>query len=628
MKTKNIFRPSAARNSSYRMLPAFSVLVLSASSALAQLTYDANTGTTGAQDGAGAGWNTANVNFWNGSSNVVWSNGLADTAIFGAAPAGTGGTVAVGTVNVGTIQFNPQTTTGYTLSGGSITLGTGITTTSSVNSTISSVISGSNGLAFNSVLNAQNGVALSAANDYTGITILSTGGRITAGNATALGSSAGATASVLGGNHTVVNALTTIQINTSTSEAFVLNGQGSIASGNAPGALRLSNGITLSSFVQLGSDAQLSGTFGTGTLNGDLDLAGFRLAVGNGNNAISANVNGVVTGATGGFGVSLNGGTNVVNLSNAGNTYAGTTEVFGGGTIGLGGNAVLGGSTVVFSGGGVRSTDANARTVTNQVGTFTGNATFGATTTQTGELSFTNTAQSSLGNAARTFTTNVNTTFNTPFSSSGATGGIVKAGLSTLTLTGESTYAGATTVGAGTVLVNNTAGSGTGTGIVNVTTATFGGNGIIGGIAGATGAVTINNDGFAAPGDPSVALGIGTLSIGSASFNRDMVFGNGSTLSIGVSGATSDLLRVFGGLDLSGTDTLAITGTLDGFTNYQIATYTGPLTSTFNSVTGLTGGYMVDYTTPGSIFLTIPEPSTAMLGGLALLLAFRRRRSD
>ena len=34
------------------------------------LTYDADTGAAGAQDGAGTGWNAANSNFWGGAADV------------------------------------------------------------------------------------------------------------------------------------------------------------------------------------------------------------------------------------------------------------------------------------------------------------------------------------------------------------------------------------------------------------------------------------------------------------------------------------------------------------------------------------------------------------------------------
>ncbi|MGH8091938.1 MAG: autotransporter-associated beta strand repeat-containing protein [Chthoniobacterales bacterium] len=77
---------------------------------------------------------------------------------------------------------------------------------------------------------------------------------------------------------------------------------------------------------------------------------------------------------------------------------------------------------------------------------------------------------------------------------SGRTGGsLIKIGTTTLTLTGANIYTGGTTVSAGTLVINNTTGSGTGTGAVNVTGGTLGGKGIISGV------VTVNSGAFLAP---------------------------------------------------------------------------------------------------------------------------------
>ena len=85
-------------------------------------------------------------------------------------------------------------------------------------------------------------------------------------------------------------------------------------------------------------------------------------------------------------------------------------------------------------------------------------------------------------------------------------GGLTKLGTGSLTLLAASTYNGGTIVSAGTLLVNNTTGSGTGEGSVVVqTNATLGGSGSIGG------AVTVESGGTLAPG-PSA---IGTLTINS-----------------------------------------------------------------------------------------------------------------
>jgi autotransporter-associated beta strand protein len=65
------------------------------------------------------------------------------------------------------------------------------------------------------------------------------------------------------------------------------------------------------------------------------------------------------------------------------------------------------------------------------------------------------------------------------------TGSLLKIGTGTLTISGADTYTGATTVTAGTLMLNNRTGSATGTGPVNVAAGTLGGKGII------AGAVTI-----------------------------------------------------------------------------------------------------------------------------------------
>ncbi|HSU54046.1 MAG TPA: hypothetical protein VLT36_08325 [Candidatus Dormibacteraeota bacterium] len=89
----------------------------------ATFTWDANTGTSGAQDGAGI-WRpvSSNTNWWDGTTNVVWVNDVnsPNNAIFGA-NSGAAGTVSIspsGTTNsVGAITFNAPGSGNYTISG-------------------------------------------------------------------------------------------------------------------------------------------------------------------------------------------------------------------------------------------------------------------------------------------------------------------------------------------------------------------------------------------------------------------------------------------------------------------------------------------------------------------------------
>jgi fibronectin-binding autotransporter adhesin len=145
------------------------------------------------------------------------------------------------------------------------------------------------------------------------------------------------------------------------------------------------------------------------------------------------------------------------------------------------------------------------------------------------------------------------------------------------------TYSGGTNVTRGTLLVNNTSGSGTGSGPVTVdVTGKLGGTGTI------SGAVTTMNGGTIAPG-----ASVGTLTV-----NSDVTMLSSSHLAIEISGTLADKLVVGGNLNLSLSEFLDVTGSGTG--PWTIATYAGTLTGTFNNVTF---GYTVDYGTPGQIKL-------------------------
>src|SRR5262249_19695498 len=101
----------------------------------------------------------------------------------------------------------------------------------------------------------------------------------------------------------------------------------------------------------------------------------------------------------------------------------------------------------------------------------------------------------------------------------GGAGALIKGGTSTLTLGGSNSYAGATQVTAGTLLVN-----GSQPGAVAVTGGTLGGTG-------STGLVATAGQAVVSPGSP--AGGRGTLSASGANFS------NGGSLTLQLAGYTT-----------------------------------------------------------------------------------------
>src|SRR5262249_26478754 len=129
---------------------------------------------------------------------------------------------------------------------------------------------------------------------------------------------------------------------------------------------------------------------------------------------------------------------------------------------------------------------------------------------------------------------------------------LLKTGKGVLELTGANTYAGNTIVAQGTLLVNNTSGSGTGTGTVIVrNTGTLGGTGTV------SGPVGVRRGGRIAPGTVGAT---GTLTAGNG-----VRFESGSAFTVDVRGGTAgtgyDQLKVTSGnVVLSGDLTASFSG--------------------------------------------------------------------
>jgi len=157
------------------------------------------------------------------------------------------------------------------------------------------------------------------------------------------------------------------------------------------------------------------------------------------------------------------------------------------------------------------------------------------------------------------------------------TGGLEKHQTSTITLTADNTYQGATSISGGTLRIDGSIASGN----VSVGGAgTLEGNGTIGG--------AVTSAGTISPGSSA-----GTLTV-----TNDVTI-TGDYLAE-IDGTNSDLLDVSGNLDISSA-TLDIDVLAGGATEqvYLIASY-GSLTGTFSSVQNLPAGFQLDYAFGGN----------------------------
>jgi fibronectin-binding autotransporter adhesin len=216
-------------------------------------------------------------------------------------------------------------------------------------------------------------------------------------------------------------------------------------------------------------------------------------------------------------------------------------------------------------------------------------------------------------------------------------GGYVKTGLGTMTVTSPNIYTGGTIVDGGTLLVNNPLGSGTGSGNVDVAPgSTLGGNGFIG----QGGSVVVTVDGKLAPGS---TVGTLTMNLGTGILNVTGAVAGPATAALEFDlGVTSDLVQLTSGALTIGAGTLEFDDflfTISGVLaqgDYVLFDTTLPIVGTLGLNTtgslagGLTGTLQFADGTNDLILHVVPEPTTtsALLGGLGMLLAGRRRRRN
>ncbi len=214
-------------------------------------------------------------------------------------------------------------------------------------------------------------------------------------------------------------------------------------------------------------------------------------------------------------------------------------------------------------------------------------------------------------------------------------GQVEQIGAGTTTLTGISTHTGQTIVRAGTLKIDlsgslngsSTFVENTGTldvvGAVNAALTTVNAGGTLRG-TGVLDDVTVLG-GTVAPGPSS-----GTLTTADIAFNGSSTLLWDLDVAGTVGSGVNDLLQVNGSLTLDGTLQVQPLG---GFTygTYRLINYTGTLTdNTLDLPPSFLAAYpgsSVDSTISNQInLIVVPEPSTAALGGLALLALVRRRR--
>jgi len=525
---------------------------------------------TGAVDG---NWDLSTAN-WTGGTGSVWTNG--DAGVFGTGPVNK--TIVVGSgISASTLAINAS---GYSLSGGGLTLtGTGggnLSVAAGVSTTINSVLTlpttgGSISVGAGSVLNlgatgssvirdfsgtgttniTAGTYTMTSHADMTGSVVVSGGGTLATGGAATLGVAVNGVGSLTIDNGGTLNT-------TGSSATTALNiGFGGASATPANGTVTLKTGGTMT----LGNKAIIigkAGSFGSQLL----DIQGGTLNSGEviffGENAAS----------TGSNTLNISGGTTTVKglvVRNTAPTTGTSTNTFTmtGGTLYLGVNGIsLSGTPVV-------------PTITLSGGTI-GAAIVGTAVTGNWSSSLAMTLGTTNGNITFKTTDAVGTTAYTIGLSgvlSGA-GGLTKAGVGTLNLTGANTFSGLALVNAGTLATGSSGTFGAG----NVTVAS-------------SATLTLGN--FTSIND------LGTLT-----------FSESSQVNLNFSGTAETVYALF-----------------DSSTNSYIPanTYTA---STLNA---LLGGSATTFAGTGSITVlsSVPEPQTWGLmvsAGLVTVVFLRRRR--
>jgi autotransporter-associated beta strand protein len=385
---------------------------------------------------------------------------------------------------------------------------------------------------------------LSGSSTYAGATTINAGtlrlGAAGGGTNTPLGTTAGNT-SVTSGAVLDLNGFTL-----GTAEALTLNGTG-VSSG---GALTNSSGTNVSytGLVTLGSSSSIVANSGTISLTngGTITGAGFNVTLDGSSGGTIASIIGTGGGAI----IKVGAGTWTLSGSN---TFTGGVTI-NAGTLRLGNAGALNSGTpnaVTFSASSTGILQLNNNSVT--ISALNSNATVGSPIVE----------NATAGNATLTLATSGANTFAGVIRNGVAgTLALTKSGTGSLTLSGNNTYSGTTTLSAGTLNINSTTAIGTGAFTIS--------GGTIDNSSG--GAITLVNNNaqnwnghFVFTGTQDLNLGTGAVVLGA----NPQVTTNAGALTVGgiISGVGFSLTKLgIGTLRLSGTNTFSGGTTLNAGT--------------------------------------------------------------
>ncbi len=258
-----------------------------------------------------------------------------------------------------------------------------------------------------------------------------------------------------------------------------------------------------------------------------------------------------------------------------------------------------------------------------------------------GSLSFNNTVALAYGTTAQTriltlggTNTGANTFGKVIANNGSGVTSVTKSGVGTWVLNQTNTYTGATTVSTGTLVVN---------GSISTSSLTTVATGAILGGSGTIGALTVSSGGFINPGNSPGILSVSGAYTQAGLFTAEI---NGLT-----AGTEHDQINVTGSVDITGGSLAAsfsagtyaandlifillndgsdaITGTYSGLAQGATVTSYGGFNWNISYVAN--SGGSPSFTGGNDIALmaeAIPEPKTALLGVLGVLLLLRRRRN-